>query len=107
MKQLSVAELSRWLADAAREPPLLLDVREPWEFALCRIEGSQSIPLGTLLARLASLDCRRPTVCVCHHGTRSLHAAMALEQRGCGDVYNLIGGVDAWARHIDPSMAVY
>lgn len=107
MKQLSVAELSRWLTDARRAPPLLLDVRERWEFARCRIDGSELVPLGTLPARLASFDCSRPTVCICHHGTRSLHAAMMLERHGCADVYNLVGGVDAWARQIDASMAVY
>jgi rhodanese-related sulfurtransferase len=107
MKQLSVAELSEWLADPGRERPLLLDVREPWEFALCRIEGSELVPLGSLAARLPSLDCGRPVVCICHHGTRSFHAALALQQQGCGEVYNLAGGVDAWARQVDRSMAVY
>jgi rhodanese-related sulfurtransferase len=107
MKQLSVAELSQWLADARRLPPLLLDVREPWEFSLCRIEGSELAPLGTLAGHLASIDPERPVVCICHHGTRSFHAALALERHGCNDVYNLAGGVDAWARQIDPSMAIY
>ena len=107
MKQLSVAELSQWLADGQREPPLLLDVREPWEFALCRLEASELIPLGTLGGRLPSIDLERPIVCICHHGTRSFHAALALERNGCREVYNLVGGVDAWSRQIDPSMAVY
>jgi len=107
MKQLSVAELSEWLADPAREPPLLLDVREPWEFALCRIGGSELVPLRSLAARLASFDRGRPIVCICHHGHRSFHAGLGLERHGCRDVYNLIGGVDAWARQIDRSMAVY
>jgi rhodanese-related sulfurtransferase len=107
MKQLSVADLSQWLADARRERPLLLDVREPWEFERCRIEGSELAPLGTLGSRLLSIDPGRPVVCICHHGTRSFHAGLALERIGCGDVYNLVGGVDAWARQIDPSMATY
>ncbi len=107
MKPLGVDELSQWLADPRRAPPLLLDVREPWEFALCRLEGSELIPLRALGARLSSLDRDRPIVCICHHGTRSLHAALALERSGCQDVYNLVGGVDAWARQIDRSMATY
>jgi rhodanese-related sulfurtransferase len=107
MRQLPAEDLSQWLADPRRQPPLLLDVREPWEFALCRLEGSELVPLGTLGARLPSLHRDRPTVCICHHGTRSLHAAMALEQSGCREVYNLAGGVDAWARRIDRSMATY
>jgi rhodanese-related sulfurtransferase len=107
MRQLPVAELSQWLADARRESPLLLDVREPWEFERCRIEGSELTPLGVLGSRLASIDPERPVVCICHHGTRSFHAGLALERHGCREVYNLVGGVDAWARQIDPSMATY
>jgi rhodanese-related sulfurtransferase len=107
MKRLSVAQLSQWLTDPERERPKLLDVREPWEFAICRIQGSELIPLGTLASRLQTIDCARPVICVCHHGTRSFQAALALEQRGCGDVYNLTGGIDAWARQIDPAMPIY
>ena len=107
MKQLSVAQLSQWLADPGRVPPKLLDVREPWEFAIGRIEGSQLVPLGTLAPQLEAIDCAGPVVCVCHHGTRSFHAALTLEQHGCGDVYNLTGGIDAWARQIDPAMPIY
>ena len=107
MMQLPVAELSQWLADSKRQAPLLLDVREPWEFALCRIEGSDSVPLGTLGSRLASIDHQRPIVCICHHGTRSFHAGLALERAGCRHVYNLTGGVDAWARQIDATLSIY
>jgi rhodanese-related sulfurtransferase len=107
MKQLSVAQLAQWLADPQREAPRLLDVREPWEFAICQIQGSEIVPLGTLVAQPQRIDCTRPVVCVCHHGSRSLHAALALEQRGCSDVYNLTGGIDAWARQIDPAMQIY
>ena len=107
MSQLSGVELAHWLADAGRPRPLLLDVREPWEFALCRIEGSEPVPLGALSKRLGALDCERPIVCICHHGTRSFQAGLALQRHGCREVYNLVGGVDAWARQIDPSMATY
>lgn len=107
MRHLQVDELSRWLADPARPAPLLLDVREPWEFALCRIGNSTPVPLGALAGQMASIDHQRPIVCICHHGVRSLHAAMTLEHDGCREVFNLSGGIDAWARQIDPSMAVY
>jgi rhodanese-related sulfurtransferase len=107
MTQLPVAELSKWLADSQREAPLLLDVREPWEFALCRIEGSESMPLASLGSGLASIDHQRPIVCICHHGTRSFHAGLALERDGCRDVYNLMGGIDAWARQIDATVSLY
>jgi rhodanese-related sulfurtransferase len=54
-----------------------------------------------------AVDPERAIVCVCHHGTRSFHAGLALERHGCREVYNLVGGVDAWARQIDPSVAIY
>ena len=58
-------------------------------------------------ARLAELDPETPTVVVCHHGTRSMHVAMFLERQGFSSVINLTGGVDAWARTVDPAMPVY
>ena len=88
-------------------PIELLDVREPWEFEVCRISGSRLIPLGQLAGRLDELQRTRPTVVICHHGVRSLRAAAFLEHCGFGDVINLSGGVDAWARTVDSSMALY
>jgi rhodanese-related sulfurtransferase len=99
-------EVRTWLADE-RGPVSLLDVREPWEFEVCRIEGSRLIPLSQLPARLNELDPARPTVVICHHGVRSLRAAAFLEHCGFEDVVNLSGGIDAWARTVDPGMAVY
>jgi rhodanese-related sulfurtransferase len=85
----------------------LLDVREPWEFQVCRIEGSRLVPLSQLPGRLAELDPGRPTVVICHHGVRSLRAGAYLEHCGFGDIVNLSGGIDAWARTVEPGMAVY
>jgi rhodanese-related sulfurtransferase len=107
MKTISAPELAHWLADPQRPRPLLLDVREPWEQQICRIEGSDLVPMRVLPARLDELDPQRPIVCVCHHGGRSAHAAMFLGRQGFGDVYNLTGGVDAWARQVDTQMATY
>ncbi len=107
MTQLPATELSTWLADAQRPQPLLIDVREPWEFEICRIQGSRLMPLTRIGEQIDAIDPQRPIVCICHHGARSLHVAMALEQRGCRDVYNLSGGVEAWARQVDPAMATY
>jgi rhodanese-related sulfurtransferase len=107
VKQLPVSQLSAWLSDPERGRPLLIDVREPWEYEICRTEGSASMPLGRLPERLDGIDAQRPVVCICHHGARSLHAAMLLEQHGCREVYNLSGGVDAWARQVDPGMPIY
>jgi rhodanese-related sulfurtransferase len=107
MKQLSVAELSQWLADPARTRPLLLDVREPWEQQICRIDGSELVPMQRIPAHAGSLDPGQTIVCICHHGGRSAQVAMFLARHGFGDVYNLAGGVDAWARQIDRAMATY
>jgi rhodanese-related sulfurtransferase len=105
--QLAPADLARWRADAARAAPVLVDVREPWEFAHCRIGDSISIPLGLLATRLAELPRNRDLVLVCHHGSRSQHAAMLLARRGFGSVHNLRGGVEAWALEVDPAMQRY
>jgi rhodanese-related sulfurtransferase len=106
MRQLEAPELRAWLGQQ-REPVTLLDVREPWEYSLCRMDGSVHIPLGLLPARLAELDPDRPTVVICHHGMRSLQAGSFLERQGFADVVNLRGGIDGWARTVDPAMAVY
>ena len=105
--QLTPGELARWREDATREPPVLVDVREPWEFELARIEGSLLVPLGQLPSRVDELPRDRPLVMVCHTGRRSQNAAMFLAQSGFADVQNLSGGVERWAVEIDPSMRRY
>lgn len=106
MRHISPPELAAWLR-SEQEPPLLLDVREPWEFAICRIEGSQLIPMRQLIPRLGDLDRHRPTVVICHHGIRSQQVAQYLDHQGFTGIINLRGGVAAWARDVDPSMATY
>jgi rhodanese-related sulfurtransferase len=107
MKTVTPRELSAWLADDARPAPLLLDVREPWETAVCKLPQATLIPMMQLPARVGELDPQRPVVCVCHHGSRSLQVAMFLAHHGFRDVFNLAGGVDAWAREVDPSCPRY
>jgi len=107
MQQLSVHQLSDWLADAGRTPPVLLDVREPWEYEYCHLAGSRHLPMHTVPARLAELDPDAEVVVVCHHGGRSMQVAMFLERSGFVSVYNLAGGVEAWAQAIDPTMRRY
>jgi rhodanese-related sulfurtransferase len=102
---MTPAELKRRLD--AGEGLVLLDVREPEELALCRIEGSVAIPMGELSLRHVELDPEQPTVCVCHHGIRSAHVAAALERLGFERLFNLTGGVERWAREVDPSMPRY
>lgn len=107
MQMLEARELAAWLADKTREQPLLLDVREPDEFAYCAIAGSISMPMGMVPSRQQEIDPERDVVCICHHGVRSMQVAMFLERAGCEKVINLVGGVEAWARDVDPSMPVY
>lgn len=104
---MTVSELAHWLADAQRPRPLLLDVREPWEVQICRIEGAELMPMREVPTRFIELEPEQPVVCICHHGGRSAHVAMFLNRQGYGDVYNLTGGIDAWARQIDLAMATY
>ena len=107
MRNLNPADLHAWLGDPGRDKPILLDVREPWEFETCRIPDSRHVPMRSLPARLTELDRDAPTVVICHHGSRSLQVAYFLAHQGFSEVYNLAGGVNAWARSVDPAMPVY
>ena len=107
MKQISAPELAAWLADAGREKPLLLDVREPWEFDKARIEGAQLMPMREIPSRHQELDAQREVVAICHHGGRSQQVAMFLEKAGFARIHNLVGGVDAWSRTVDSTVPVY
>lgn len=107
MRQISPRQLADWLADQGREQPVLLDVREPWEYELCHVTGSKHLPMAAVPARLGELDPEREVVVVCHHGGRSMQVAMFLERAGFTSVHNLMGGVEAWARDVDPAMARY
>lgn len=88
------------------EPFGLLDVREAWELDICRIEGSLHIPMGELPGRLNELPAEPPLVVLCHHGMRSMQVTQWLRQSGFAAV-NLGGGIDAWARNVDPTLSLY
>jgi len=107
MKAITAGELARWLADDERAPPLLLDVREPWEQQICTIPGSEAMPMQRIPVQFGDIDPQLPVVCICHHGGRSAQVAMFLQRQGYADVYNLSGGIDAWAKQVDSSMPVY
>lgn len=107
MRQISPQQLNEWLADSQRENPVLVDVREPWEFDTCRIAGSVSIPMRGIPARHNELKPDADIVVICHHGARSFQSGMFLEQNGFANVINLQGGVAAWARDVDPAMPTY
>jgi adenylyltransferase/sulfurtransferase len=91
----------------AGESFCLLDVREPWELALASIPGCLSIPLNEIPGRLAELDGNLEIIVMCKLGGRSQRAAEFLARQGFGRVANLQGGIDAWAREIDPSVPGY
>lgn len=107
MKSLSARDLAAWLADASREKPQLVDVREPWEFERARIPGAQLVPMREVPARLDEIDPEKEVVAICHHGGRSAQVALFLEKNGYGKVHNLVGGVDAWSRTVDPAVPTY
>jgi adenylyltransferase/sulfurtransferase len=92
---------------AAGESPLLLDVRQPWEWEIARIEGSRLVPLGDLATRLREVDTRAAIVTICHHGLRSAQARDLLRAAGYTRVRSLAGGIDDWARVVEPGMARY
>jgi rhodanese-related sulfurtransferase len=109
MESLTVTELKDF---AAREPGvLLLDVREPWEVALARIDlpgvARLDMPMHTVPARLPELSRSQPIVCICHHGGRSAQVVAFLLRQGHDRVYNLAGGVEAWSTQVDSTVPRY
>jgi rhodanese-related sulfurtransferase len=107
MRQLRPAELKSWLDDPQRTRPLLLDVREPWEFERCHIAGATLSPMSQIQSTYGQLDPDQEMVVICHHGVRSFHVARFLEHNGFEHVINLTGGVDAWAKEVDHQMPTY
>ena len=110
MQQISAQQLAEWLAAARRGErtvPLLLDVHEPWEHELCLLADSILMPMQTVPSRQQELDPDAALVVICHHGMRSMQVAMFLERNGFASLYNLAGGVDAWAHDVDPAMRRY
>jgi rhodanese-related sulfurtransferase len=114
MQQITVTELKHLLdnvpnnvPDNDQPSPLLLDVREPWEFDICRIEGSRLIPMRQIHAAVEQLDRDQHTVVICHHGVRSRQVCFYLMRMGFNNVVNLIGGVEAWAHEVDSNMPTY
>jgi rhodanese-related sulfurtransferase len=105
--QLLKAHLDACQHETDRQQPLLLDVRQPWEYEICRLENSQLIPMSQIPAAVEELDKERETVVICHHGIRSRSVARYLEQAGFSNVINLSGGVAQWAQTVDKQMPTY
>src|SRR6266513_1451533 len=102
---ISVHELKR--KTDAREAFELIDVREPFEYEIARIDGAKLIPLGEIADRTDELQREQPIVVHCHSGKRSAQAVRLLQQRGFANVYKLEGGIDAWSDQVDPGVAKY
>jgi rhodanese-related sulfurtransferase len=86
---------------------LLLDVREPQEWAFCHVKGGLHIPIREIPGRLAELPRDRHILVLCHYGVRSLHVTQYLRANDYQLVSNIAGGIEAWAELIDPSLARY
>jgi len=105
--QLSVQQLNERLSQGGGPTPTIVDVREPWEVNVCALPGAKLIPMRQIPGRLDELPRDSELVIMCHHGVRSQHVAQFLDQQGFTKVFNLRGGIDAWAKEIDNKMAVY
>jgi len=103
--EISVDELSQALSTNGQL--VLVDVREEPEWEICRLEGSALVPLGQLAGRLEEFNRSSQIVTVCHHGVRSLRAQRMFQDAGFSHVRSLRGGIEEWARRIDPGMPRY
>ena len=115
MEHLTPQQVANWLADSGRVAPLLLDVREPWEFERARIAGATLFPMSTLVSHIGELEALQKSadgqvqsiVCICHHGARSMQVATFLESRGFDNVVNMTGGMHGWSQQVDPAVPTY
>ena len=109
MQSLDVRQLQDFLAEHPQA--LLLDVREPWEIQLARLDvpGARSLhlPMMQVPMRLSEIDRSQPVVCICHHGGRSAQVTMFLARQGFDQAYNLSGGINAWSILVDPAVPRY
>ena len=104
--EITIEQLRAHLA--SEQPPLLLDVREPWEFATARIEGSTHMPMNEIPGRAhQELDDEAHILVLCHHGSRSLSVAAWLRQQGFDKAQSISGGINAWSLRIDPTIPCY
>jgi rhodanese-related sulfurtransferase len=102
---ISPAQLHARLASG--ESVLVIDVREPAEHELARVEGTRLLPLSMFDQWVSSLDAEAETIVMCHHGIRSAHVCAILARQGFKNVSNLEGGIDRWSREVDESVPRY
>lgn len=103
--QTSAKEVNERIARG--EKLMLVDVREQWEYDLCKIPGARLIPLGRLPANLNTLLDSDDVICYCHHGMRSLDAAVWLRQHGVESAKSMAGGIERWSVEVDPLVPRY
>ncbi len=106
MLEMTAPQLHQRLAES-QSKPVLLDVREQWEFDYCHIENSVLIPMSEVIQQYHELDTQRETVIICHHGIRSRHIGLFLETKQFSNIINLSGGVEDWAKSVDSNMPRY
>ena len=106
LPSLTPQDLAARLA-AEDDDLVLLDCREALELQIAKIEGALHIPMQEIPGRLEELDREQTYAVICHHGIRSAHVVAFLAQQGFGNCLNVVGGIDAYARHVDPSIPVY
>lgn len=116
MNAIQPAHLTQWLEQATTNDPegalpVVLDVREPWEFQTASVtpDGFEllQMPMRSVPARFMELDRARPIACLCHHGARSAQVVRFLMEQGFTEVVNLHGGINAWSQEKDPSVPRY
>jgi len=106
--EISTQELKQLLTAAGPASHIVVDVREPWEYEVARIEGSTLIPMGDIPSRAFNeLDPEARIITVCHHGVRSINVAVWLRNQGFENAQSLRGGIDAWSAEIDPTVPRY
>ena len=105
MREISVQDLHARLK--AGETLVLLDVREPWERNLCALPNSLHAPMQQVPMAINGLNPEDEVIVYCHTGVRSFHVGKFLEHNGFKNVANLRGGIEAWAREVDKTMARY
>lgn len=104
--EISAAQVKALLKQG--EPFTLLDVREPWELEKAQLPNSKNIPMGDVPMRAhQELDPEEHIVVICHHGLRSLSVTNWLRQQGFEQVQSMRGGIDGWARTVDPKVPLY
>ncbi len=106
--EISPEDANRLLSTEGKA--VVIDVREPWEFAVAKLPNARLVPMGTVPAELQQLDALaedKTLLLLCHHGVRSLQVAAWLRENGVDECYSVAGGIDRWSRDIDRSIPLY